>query len=549
MIKQVVWVTLIVSLLLGVGVGAWRAWTKLPYGVLSWVHGAYLAEFKLSWPYVKQDEMTQTFFYPNGRTQEKRSLDILNHPNATRAKTLFFSTLHEGLFWGLWTALSSFLSCSLLWIWRGRKNKQRKLLSGTRVVPQKTLRKLVKGAGKTSCLSLGKMALPQDLERKHMLICGTTGSGKTNCLHELLPQMRALGHRAIVVDLTGDFVSKYYRHGQDILMNPFDARSWGWNPWRECEQEYHYDDLAAALIPPSGHDPFWYTAARTLFSVALKKLKSQQDIKELMDYLTALPMSQMQRFFQDSKAAALVSKEGDQMATSIRATLAAATKVLEYLVPHDRTFSIRDWVRQEGPGGEWVFLTSRPDQRETLKPLLAAWLGVSISALLSLPTNPKRRLWFIMDELPALQEVASLPLALAEARKYGGCFVLGVQDFNQLDKIYGAPMTNSFMGLLNTKIVFSSPDDKTARRLSAVFGEEESSEIVEGLSYGAHHMRDGVNLSDQRRTRPVVSVTDITTLKDLEAFIKLPGHFPPTKVTFAYHKRRDISWDFVERKS
>ena len=243
---------------------------------------------------------------------------------------------------------------------------------------------------------------------------------------------------------------------------------------------------------------------------------------------------------------------------SIRATLASALQVLEHVDDSHNVLSIRDWIQQsdtdEGQshawhGHEWLFLTSKPDQRETLRPLLTTWVGVAISALLSLQPHGSRRLWFVMDELPALQELSSLPLALAEARKYGGCFVIGTQDFNQLNKIYGTETANSLMGLLNTKIVFRSPDDKTARRLSAVFGEQESSDIIEGLSYGAHHMRDGVNLSDQRRTRAVVSATDISPLKDLEAFIKFPGNFPPTKVTFLYHKRLAICPDFVERKS
>ena len=351
MIKQVVWATLLVSLLLGVGVGAWRAWTQLPCGVLSWVHGAYLAEFKLSWPYVKQDQMRQTFFYPNGYKEEKRSMDILRHPNATRAKRVFFAALNEGVFWGMWTALLSFLSCSLLWVLRGRKNKEKKLLSGVHVVSISCLKKLMRLQGKKGTLRIAGIPWAESLETKHMLLSGTTGAGKTNCLHELLPQIRLAKQRAVIVDLTGEFVSKYFRQGQDVLLNPFDARSSGWNPWSECTHAYHYDDLAASMIPEQSRDPFWHTAARILLAEALRKLKPKPSLQKLLDVLVNSSLAEASLFFKNSKAASFVTKDAEKTAASIRATLASHLSSLAYL-DEANPFSIRQWVHQDQPRGQ-----------------------------------------------------------------------------------------------------------------------------------------------------------------------------------------------------
>ena len=422
MIKQVVWATLLVSLLLGVGVGAWRAWTQLPYGVLSWVHGAYLAEFELSWPYVKQDQVRQTFFYPNGYREEKRSIDILRHPNAARAKRVFFAALNEGVFWGMWTALLSFLSCSLLWIWRGCKNKEKKLLSGVHVVSISSLKKLMRPHGRKGALRIAGIPLAENLETKHMLLSGTTGSGKTNCLHELLPQLRCAKQRAVIVDLTGEFVSKYFRQGQDVLLNPFDARSMGWNPWAECTQDYHYDDLAASMVPEQSMDPFWHTAARILLSEALRKLKPKPSLQKLLDVLVNSSLTEASLFFKNSKAASFVSKDAEKTAASIRATLASHLSSLVYL-DASNPVSIRQWVHYQDQEDSWLFLVALPDQREAMRSLLSTWVGVAIRSLLSLEPTPSRRLWFVMDELPALHHLPSLPLGLAEARKYGGCFM------------------------------------------------------------------------------------------------------------------------------
>ena len=43
----------------------------------------------------------------------------------------------------------------------------------------------------------------------------------------------------------------------------------------------------------------------------------------------------------------------------------------------------------------------------------------------------------ILDELGSLQQLPYLTSALAEARKFGGCFVIGVQSIAQLAKTYG----------------------------------------------------------------------------------------------------------------
>lgn len=114
------------------------------------------------------------------------------------------------------------------------------------------------------------------------------------------------------------------------------------------------------------------------------------------------------------------------MTLSIRATLANHLQSFRYLRNAEHTFSIRKWVEQGDAADQWLFLTASPDQREALRPLLSGWLDIAINALMSLTPDAKHRFWFIMDELPSLQKLPSLEMGLAEARKYGGCFLAGV---------------------------------------------------------------------------------------------------------------------------
>ena len=139
-----------------------------------------------------------------------------------------------------------------------------------------------------------------------------------------------------------------------------------------------------------------------------------------------------------------------------------------------------------------------------------------------------------MDELPALQKLPSLETGLAEARKFGGCFFCGVQSFPQLMHTYGQNQAQSIFDLFNTKIFFRNTDPNTASWISKVLGEAEIKEQVESLSYGANTIRDGVSLSQQTRTKPLVLPTEIGCLPDLEAYIKLPASVPTGRLKMRY---------------
>ena len=51
-------------------------------------------------------------------------------------------------------------------------------------------------------------------ETGHILVAGTTGSGKTQALLELLRAVRARGDRVVCFSPSGDFISAFYREGR-----------------------------------------------------------------------------------------------------------------------------------------------------------------------------------------------------------------------------------------------------------------------------------------------------------------------------------------------
>jgi type IV secretory pathway TraG/TraD family ATPase VirD4 len=233
-------------------------------------------------------------------------------------------------------------------------------------------------------------------------------------------------------------------------------------------------------------------------------------------------------------AAALLDPTIEKTALSIRASLVPPLRVLEVLKETDTSqgFSLLHFMTKPTP--QWLFLSCPTDQREFLKPLFSAWLSILIKGLMRRPEGYHHRTWIIIDELVSLNRLPSLLTGLSEARKYGGCFVLGFQDLSQLDDRYGFAATKTLSNLTGTKVLFRCVDADVATRVARYLGEQEKQEAQESISFGAHQMRDGVNLASQRQTKPVVSASDIMMLKDLEAFMKVPGGFPVTKIAFEY---------------
>ena len=116
---------------------------------------------------------------------------------------------------------------------RGRLQKLNKPIRGSLFLEAKELKKFLKKQDQLSDLEVGEVPLIKDSETKHILITGTTGSGKSVCMMEILDQIRNRGNRAILYDDSGTFISHYYRKGQDIILNPLDERCPVWNIWQE----------------------------------------------------------------------------------------------------------------------------------------------------------------------------------------------------------------------------------------------------------------------------------------------------------------------------
>jgi type IV secretory pathway TraG/TraD family ATPase VirD4 len=213
----------------------------------------------------------------------------------------------------------------------------------------------------------------------------------------------------------------------------------------------------------------------------------------------------------------------------VRSTLISKIEQLKIL-KDGGDFSIKDWVNGKEDGG-WLFITSTPNELDTLKTLISAWANIAIKGMLDRPhSGNNNKMWFIMDELPAMQKIPSLSMILAQGRKYGACVVAGIQNIAQLDRIYDKSGALELLDLFRTKFFFAVSDNNIAEYASKSLGEVEINETKESLSYGSNTMRDGVNINSAQKLQRLVLPDEVKNLPARSCFVKLCGNHPITKL-------------------
>jgi len=416
----------------------------------------------------------------------------------------------------------------IFFMYRGKKAITKDKIRGADFVEAKALAKMLHKNKQASNICFSGLPLVKNSENRHILITGTTGSGKTNMINELLPQIRKKRDRAIIVDLTGSFTDRFFDPKCDKLLNPLQDGTEHWLPWNDCHEIWDFNDIASSFSnynPKS--DDFFAKSAELVLAEGLRLYQNSKDITKLIDSIIYSNNKEFAKIFKNSAVSGIISSSAPETSSGIQATISKNIEVLQHLKPNG-SFSIRKWFTTEKG---WLFITAIPNQRVMLRPLIAAWISIAIKALMNRNiNNTHSNMWFIIDELPALQKISALPIALAESRKYGGCVVAGMQNIHQLEEIYGAAGSSAMLDLFNTKFIFRVSDQQTAHKSALMLGEQEIIETQENLSYGANTMRDGISMSHLEKRKLLVMPSEIMNLPNLTCYVKLAGNFPITKL-------------------
>lgn len=399
---------------------------------------------------------------------------------------------------------------------------------GTRLIEARDDRRWQVPSGRTTCAG---QTVPSLDETKHFKVIGTTGTGKSTAIRELIGGALARGDRLVIADPDGAYLQALYDPGRgDRVLNPFDVRTMRWDLFGELRESYDGDLLARALVPDqSGDDRAWRGYARVLLSALLRQLQRAgcRDVPTLHRLVTSAPIAELRLLLAGTPAAPFLEEENARFFASVRAIATAQLAVLEHLDRPEGAplLSVRSWVRAApSPTGAVLFLPYRASQIVTLRGVVSTWLRLAIFETMELG-EADHRIWFVVDELDALGAIDGLKDALARLRKYGGRCVLGFQSVAQVTGTYGASDAQTIVeNCGNTLILRCSAAENggTARFASKLIGEREIVRRQLSRSQGAAFERGPAtrSVSLQHTTESAVLAAEIEQLPDLEGYLK-----------------------------
>lgn len=398
---------------------------------------------------------------------------------------------------------------------------------------------------------------PFDLERTHGMLIGTTGTGKTTILLRMIEQARQRGHRCVIFDLTGVFVQHFYDPERDYVLNPIDNRCPPWSVFSDCSNLLEFSAAANALYPSpnDGGDPFWTMSARTLFVEMCMKLYERRERSNaaLTHHLMYAKLKDLEKSMKGTIAGPLTSTDSARMAESIRAVVNNQAQILRYLPDtneqHPKEFSIREWVKNDRKDGSILFITSSKTHLNITKPLLSLWMDLAVNSVLETERNVGLKIWFLFDEVQALQRLPSLESGLQTARAYGGAFLLGIHSFEGLVETYGKEGAVNLSALARTKIILTAADRTTADFCADQIGFREVREVDEAYSIGAAMSRDAATITPRTEVKPLIMPDDIMNFPSMYGIIKFPEGFPAAHIKLNWKAFPVKAKPFDEKKS
>jgi type IV secretory pathway TraG/TraD family ATPase VirD4 len=387
--------------------------------------------------------------------------------------------------------------------------------------------------GMENGLTIAGVPLRPEDETKHFKMIGTTGTGKSTAIRELLTGALKRGDRAVIADPDGGYAARFYDpYRKDVILNPFDGRSVRWDPFAEIENPYDVEQLSSALIAAGEEAQAreWRGYARTFLSAVTKGCirAEKRDLGELWRLVNVGSVEDLRPIVAGTAAQPFLEPDSGKMFGSIRSVAISAIAALEYIQGQRAApFSVRDWVKN---GQGVLFIPYQASQIAALRGVIAAWIRLAIFQAMSRGEGDQK-LWFVVDELDALGTIDGLKDALARLRKFGGRCVLGFQSIAQVSSTYGDGDAQTIVENCGNTLILrcsASEGGGTAKFASQLIGDREmirpesfqssSGPSLLAPSRGGFSTSRGV--SHRRMIEAAVLPSEIEQLPDLAGYFK-----------------------------
>ena len=341
-------------------------------------------------------------------------------------------------------------------------------------------------------------------------------------------------------------------------------------------------DIALALSPTSGQDPVWSDGARdfirgimmamledslnpelgmtkdkfTLFNVSkIAGLRDQGDdnMKTLKEYFSGRPETS-----EAVKLANTVVATAASTAKGFLSHVSQAMNMFDQSIGALTSSTDLDFSKfADRPTALFIII---PDERDTRHGLANIYITQLYKALIERANKDKvnitlpRHVYFLLDEFGNLPKIQKMKSFITAGRSRGIFLMLVVQDYTQLNSVYGEQDAATIKNNCNIHIYIGTKDQKTREEFSKNIGEVtlEMKNVSSNFSTSAQPHGDsvksstnkssGTNTSTNLVNVPLISPNELDHLKPFEVVINSYGHYSLRTIFTPTYKNPDYKF-------
>jgi len=383
---------------------------------------------------------------------------------------------------------------------------------------------------------------------EHVLAIAPTRGGKGVGL--VIPTLLSWQESALIFDPKGENwqITSGYRAtlGPCYCFEPTSLKTARFNPLMEvrkgvCEVK-DAQNIADIIVDPDGRletRNHWQNAAHSLLVGTILFVIYEWPRKSLAGVLVFLtrPDKPFEEVLQEmlssqhpvvqSVAQEMLNKHAEERSGVLSTAISLLSIFHDPLIAHatdEHDFTALSLKNNESPAS--LYLVLPPSDISRLRVLIRIMLN-QIGRILTehQDVNNKRRVLFLLDEFPAMGRLEFFESALAYMAGYGLKAFLVCQSLNQLQKAYSE--RNSILDNCHVRVAFANNDDQTARRISALLGEETATK--EQVSWSGSRFDMYLKNTSTSRVefgRPLLLPSEINRLPANEEIVLING-MPP----------------------
>ena len=401
-----------------------------------------------------------------------------------------------------------------------------------------------------------------DNSEYHNLVIGSTGSGKTTAIiYPLIEILSKHGESMIITDPKGELYEKKSNmlraKGYNIVLLNFrdPGRGNAWNPlslpynlWKSGNQDKAIElleDLAANILYDEGNknaDPFWEKTSADYFSGLALSLFSDASEDQInlnsISLMTTVGEEKLggstyiKEYFntKDPNSPEYVSASSTILAPSdtkmsILAVFKQKIKLFASRANLSEMLSYSDFnIEDIGKKKTALFIVIQ-DEKKTyhslvtilIKQIYETLIDVAQSCGGALPVRTN----FLMDEFANMPPLKDVTTMITAARSRLMRFTMIIQNFAQLNEVYGEHDAETIKGNCGNMIYLISTELRALEEISKMCGEVK--------------VKTGKDDKEKEETRPLITISDLQKLKMNEVIVRRLRMAPfKTKLTPDY---------------